>query len=250
VGREVELVVLPNEKRLEFFTQTTERQRKSFCVFNCPRKEEVSAYLSPKRNGDLRILFHGSINYNQPPLLLLDAMAKLGKAVALSVVGYPVRGSRDCMELFQQRARSLDLERNVRYLGALPRYELMKVVKDSHVGLALFPLKTENLNLRHLTGASNKPFDYLACGLALLVSATPDWEEMFVHPGYGLSCDPMDAISIAKCLQWFLDHPDKMREMGECGHQRILKEWNYETQFIEVARKFSDSLEPTAKRVK
>jgi glycosyltransferase involved in cell wall biosynthesis len=164
----------------------------------------------------------------------------LGKAVTLTVAGYPVSGSNDCIERFQQKAKSLGLDNNVRYLGALPRHELMKVVQDSWVGLALFPLETDNVNLKYLTGASNKPFDYLARGLALLVSARPDWEEMFVRPGYGLSCNPDDADSIAAQLQWFIDHPVETREMGGRGRQRILTEWNYENQFEPVLAKLEN----------
>ena len=50
----------------------------------------------------------------------------------------------------------------------------------AHVGLALMPLNSNDLNMRHMTGASNKPFDYMAAGLALLVSDLPDWRQMFV----------------------------------------------------------------------
>ena len=86
----------------------------------------------------------------------------------------------------------------------------------------------------NMAGASNKPFDYLACGLALLVSDLPDWRKMFVEPGYGLACNPNDTDSIAAQLRWFLKHPAETREMGERGRQRILTEWNYERQFAAV----------------
>ena len=70
-----------------------------------------------------------------------------------------------------------------------------------------------------MTGASNKPFDYLAYGLALLVSARPDWEEMFVRPDFGRTRDPFDADSIAEQLRWFLEHPLSTQAMGERGRQ-------------------------------
>jgi glycosyltransferase involved in cell wall biosynthesis len=85
-----------------------------------------------------------------------------------------------------------------------------------------------------MSGASNKAFDYLACGLPVLVSDLPDWRRMYVDTGVGLACDPDDPASIAAALQWFLDHPDKVRAMGERGRQRVLAEWNYEAQFAPV----------------
>ena len=85
-----------------------------------------------------------------------------------------------------------------------------------------------------MVGASNKVFDYLASGLALLVSDLPEWKETYVEPGYGLACNPDDPQSIASALERFLKHPTEMREMGERGRQKILKEWNYEQQFMPV----------------
>jgi glycosyltransferase involved in cell wall biosynthesis len=90
------------------------------------------------------------------------------------------------------------------------------------------------MSIQPMTGASNKPFDYLACGLPLLVSNLPDWREMYVEPGYGLTANPDDPENIAAALRWYLEHPKEMREMGEQGRQRILKEWNYEHQFEKV----------------
>jgi spore maturation protein CgeB len=85
-----------------------------------------------------------------------------------------------------------------------------------------------------MAGASNKPYDYLACGLALLVSSRPDWEQMFVEPGFGFSCDPSSAKSVADALNAFAAQPETTRTMGERGRQRVIGEWNYEQQFRPV----------------
>ena len=78
---------------------------------------------------------------------------------------------------------------------------------------------TDDLNIRHLTGASNKAFDYMAAGLALLVSDLPDWHAMFVAPGYALACDPADPASLKAALGWLLDHPEARRRHG-CARPR------------------------------
>ncbi|MGA9995595.1 MAG: glycosyltransferase, partial [Pyrinomonadaceae bacterium] len=91
----------------------------------------------------------------------------------------------------------------------------------------------------NMTGASNKPFDYLACGLPLLVSDLPDWRNFFVEPGYALACDMENPQSIADAVRWYLDHPEEMRRMGEGGRQRIISEWNYEKQFSPILEKLS-----------
>jgi glycosyltransferase involved in cell wall biosynthesis len=96
------------------------------------------------------------------------------------------------------------------------------------------PLESEDPNLGSMAGASNKPYDYLACGLALLVSELPDWEEMFVRSGYGLSCNPASSKSIAAALNALAANPEMTRLMGERGRQRVIEEWNYDRQFRPV----------------
>ena len=96
------------------------------------------------------------------------------------------------------------------------------------------PKGTNDFNEKTMAKASSKPFEYLACGLALLVSDLPDWKETYVEPGYGLACDSDDPKSIVDGLQWFLEHPKEMRTMGEQGRQRILADWNYEYQFSPI----------------
>ena len=70
------------------------------------------------------------------------------------------------------------------------------------------PRSCDDINMRHMAGASNKPFDFMAAGMALLVSDLPEWDAMFVQPGFARSCDPADPLSIARQLQWFLDHAE------------------------------------------
>ena len=96
------------------------------------------------------------------------------------------------------------------------------------------PMHPDSINMKYMAGASNKPFDYLAAGLPLLVSDLPPWREMYVDPGYGLACDPRDADSVAESLRFYAEQPDERRRMGEQGRQRILREWNYEEQFAPV----------------
>jgi glycosyltransferase involved in cell wall biosynthesis len=120
------------------------------------------------------------------------------------------------------------------------RADLLAAAARAHVGLALVPFNSGDLNMSHMTGASNKPFDYMAAGLALLVSDLPDWKTMFVHPGFGLACDPADVASLSAALAWFIDHPEARQAMAARAQKKIETEWNYDTQF----RAILESLEP------
>jgi glycosyltransferase involved in cell wall biosynthesis len=120
-------------------------------------------------------------------------------------------------------------------LGTIPyRVELLRSASKAHVGVALMPKQSVDVNLQCMLGASNKPFDYMACGLPLLVADLPDWVETFVKPGYARACDPDDPDSIEAALQWYLDHPAERREMGFKGRDQVRQAWNYEAMFAAV----------------
>src|SRR5206468_10812527 len=128
-------------------------------------------------------------------------------------------------------AKQLGVQDRFKFFGTFRRREsLLDQCRDATVGLALMPLKTGDLNEQAMAGASNKPFDYMACGVALLVSDLPDWRKIFVEPGYGLGCDPEDPSSIATQLRWFMEHRAETQLMGCKGRQQIVAEWNYESQ--------------------
>jgi glycosyltransferase involved in cell wall biosynthesis len=110
---------------------------------------------------------------------------------------------------------------------------MLNVMEPLDVGLLLVDASGDQ-NLRTLAGASNKPFEYLAKGLPILIGNQAALSDLFVTTGYARECDPTDPLSIAEAIQWFRDNPDLRREMGESGRRRILEEWNYEQQFAPV----------------
>jgi glycosyltransferase involved in cell wall biosynthesis len=209
LARRAVLCVLPNERRIEAFRKETCTARLLYCVWNCPSKTEARTVFTAGREPELVIFFHGSIVPSRLPLAVLRALRSCSRNIRFHFVGYETIGHRGYVEQIFDESRRLGIRERISYLGVLPRAESLRA-------------------------CSNKPFDYLLCGLALLVSDLPDWEKVFVNPRYGRSCNPDDPDSIADALRWFVEHPEETRQMGEHGRQRILKEWNYERQFEPV----------------
>ena len=226
------LCVLPNAGRLARFKTETGTDRQVFCVWNCPRTSDAASAASSDTG--LRLYYHGAIGPDYVPYALIEALAQLPDAVRLQVIGYETVGSTGYSTQVRELARRLGVENRVEVHGALPRLQLMNDCRRNDVGLAFTPLRTLDINHLSRAGASNKPFDYLACGLALLVSDLPDWRATYVDPGYALACNPEDPQSIARSIRRFLDDPSLARTMGEKGRQRILSDWNYETCFQPV----------------
>ena len=174
---------------------------------------------------------------------MIEALPQLPDFVKLRVIGYETVGHKGYVNELEKLAATLEVAARVEFAGTIPqRKDLLALCHQSDIGLAFMPMNSNDFNLQDMTGASNKPFDYLACGLALLVSDLPDWPAMYVAPGYGLACDPRDPESIASALRWFVEHPAEMRTMGEQGRQRIRGEWNYEMQFRPVLELFESKV--------
>lgn len=227
------ICVLPNEQRAARFREATDR-RLVLSVWNCPMRDEVEPPRGAPTNGDFWILYHGSIVPARLPPTVLKALIMLPDNVKLRVIGYETLGHTGYVRHLKEMAQRLGLDGRVEFLGAKNRDELLNWSGRCDVGLALFPLNSNDFNEQTMPGASNKAFEYLACGLALLVPDLPDWRKMYVEPGYGMVCNPDKPESIAAVVHWFLEHPVEMRAMGEQGRQRIAAEWNYEAQFEPV----------------
>jgi glycosyltransferase involved in cell wall biosynthesis len=226
--------VLPNQQRAACFQEQTVGAAPVHVVWNCPSRSEAGAVQRDTRSKALWVLYHGSIGPPLLPLTVIQALASLPEEICLRIIGYETVGCFGYMNEVNALARRLGIEKRIEFLGTIPRSRLMEIGKRCDIGLAAMPSQSSNVNLRALTGASNKPFDYLACGLPIIVNNQPEWVRFYCDPGYALSCDPADPDSIAAAIGWFHEHRDQMRAMGESGRRRILSDWNYETQIEPV----------------
>ena len=89
----------------------------------------------------------------------------------------------------------------------------------------------------YMCGASNKAYDYLSAGCAVLVSDLPEWRETYVFSEYGFACDPGSSESIAAALTKFYNNFEETLDMGRRGREKVLSEWNYEKAFESVLKK-------------
>lgn len=234
LGRSVELCVIPQSERLIDFAKETRRRLPTYCVWNCPRRAEVCTKLS---NDDdvLVVWYHGSINEERVPLKVVEALARLKGSVRLKLAGYETVGSKGYLRRLMEVASKSGVPELVEFVGEMPlRDDLLKIASSAHVGLSLMPKTSEDINLCQMVGASNKPFDYMALGLPLLVSDLEDWKATFVVPQYGRACDPESIDSIEAELRWFRAHPTERRAMGQRCAEQIRAHWNYETSFAPV----------------
>ena len=240
LGRDADLCILPQQARLLKFLETTMRTKPAFCVWNCPRLDEIPEFNSDQDH-ELIIYYHGSITRTRLPTQLIVAASRFKGAVRVRVVGYETLGSIGYLGELVALAAKNGAAGMIEPLGTIPRYDLLRTASKAQVGLSLMPKQFENINMQHMVGASNKPFDYMASALPLLVTDLPEWAALFVDPGYARACDPEDPDSIERALRWFLEHPEERREMGRRGREKVRNSWNYEAMFAGVLKRLEDA---------
>lgn len=152
----------------------------------------------------LRILFAGSLGQQKGVADLFEALDRLGVPHELTLAG-PCPW-RDCKAL----RRALDRP-NRRWLGAVPRPVLMRLMCEHHV--FVFPSLFEGLALV-LTEA-------LANGLPIVASTNSGAEELLSADGIeGFVVPIRDPDAIAGRLTWMYENENRRMEMAEAAKRR------------------------------
>jgi glycosyltransferase involved in cell wall biosynthesis len=226
-----DLVVFPNAERAEAAAADCGLDtRRTRIVWNLPRRDEVPRP-ETKPPGPVVVYYHGTINPERLPMSVPAAVAQFGGHVVLRIAGYEAGSSGYVAALEAAFGRSRD-GGIIDHIGQVPlRKDLIREAQRADVGLSLMPANSGDINMRCMTGASNKAFDCMAAGLPLIVSDLPDWRRMFVEPGYALPVDPRSQASIAAAIATLVERPDLRRDMGEGNRRKIEFDWNYDTAF-------------------
>jgi glycosyltransferase involved in cell wall biosynthesis len=140
--------------------------------------------------------------------------------------------SQGFLKRFWNIAIQCGVESRVEYVGVHNREKLFQMSQTCHLGLSLFRRKF----VEPMVGASNKPFDYLACGMPLLINDTPEWTHFFGPWGVAKSCNPESPESIASAIRGLIENPEEYQQMRNRAVQKISSDWNYESQFAPIKK--------------
>ncbi|MDB6139499.1 MAG: glycosyl transferase [Verrucomicrobiaceae bacterium] len=229
---ESELLVAPNQDRLDLIISQVARTGPSLCVWNSPVLSEIGpARQKAPPDAPFRLVFHGSIVPERFPLRMIQALAGSPENVILRLVGYEGPGVPGYVDSLIAEASRLGVGKRFEYLGTLQRPDCLKCCGECDAGLCLLTHRLEDINSVYMAGASNKPFDYLSQGVAVVVPDDETWRNLFVASGFGVTSNILNTEALASTFTWLVNHREEVRAMGERGRQKILAGWNYETVF-------------------
>jgi len=234
--RKASLLIFPNEKRLKRAQEWAGSNTSNYIVWNCPSYQELeqenrcsSASLGSGRH-ILQLYYHGTLVPDRSPFTILEGIALCQSNIELTLVGYTTIGSMGYLQALLTCAKELDIADRLHIKGPLSRGEVMQECRKHDVGIVMFTGDVRDAYAEEMVGASNKAFDYLSQGLAIIVPDIPAWKDLFVVPGYGIAADTRDPASLAMLFDWMAENPDAIQAMGNKGRERIKSEWNYERQ--------------------
>lgn len=234
LARRATIVVVPQDERARrFIAETDCSPDRMHVVYNCPLRREAEALdcAQTDNKSAFTLWYHGALGAGQLPMTVIDALAELPDDVRLEVAGYETVSAIGYVARMQARARELGLSGRVHFHGAVPeRADLLRIASRADLGLSLFATRFRD----PMVGASNKPFDYLACGLPLLVPSTEEWRDFFGTENVAVDCSPEDPHEIAKAVLALRNDPVRRRAMAERGRHLVETKWNYESQFQKV----------------
>ncbi len=234
LARRAAFNVLPQDERCRIFKETTSTLRPVLRVWNCPRRDELCSHSRPPRQPyePLGIYYHGSINLTLLPLELIEAAGQSSVPIVIRAVGYETVGSAGTSDLLRQAADPYKETLRLELPGSTSRYDLPRHMRGMHLGWIAYNEENTDINLKHLAGASNKAFDYLANALPLIINQSPEWQSIFMPHDLAIGCDAASIREIAKCILWAYNDPFEISRMSENARQATLSIFNFDSQFL------------------
>jgi glycosyltransferase involved in cell wall biosynthesis len=230
------VVVFPNmERALHAHAEVLFQLDKLKIVWNLPRREEVSTNsLSSDATRPFTLYYHGSITPDRIPFTLVEALKRFDGKVHLVIAGYESGSNVGYVGSMIKAVEGTPVEGCIRYLGQVQRKDLFSTSQSGDLGLALMPLESDDVNMAHMAGASNKAFDYMASGLLPLVSNLPEWIDMFVTPQFAVAADPRSVDNLCETISTVMVNIETYRAGNQLRRAKILSDWNYDQVFCEA----------------
>ena len=161
------------------------------------------------------VVHEGNLTFERGPLEILEALALVRKNRPLKFL---ILGTipDDVLSAIRPRIAALGLDDMVDMRGRLPWTEFGEVEKTGQIGL-ICSQPVPN----HMLSLSNKLYNYMACGLAVLGMKGSETEKIIQQYQCGIAVDTTQPAEIAKGIEWLLDHPDERRQMARNGRRAI-----------------------------
>ena len=127
----------------------------------------------------------------------------------------------------------------IEYMGTLNREDLFRQYGRSAIGICTLHAVGQYALVDNM---STKMYEYMQCGLPMIISNFPYWKHWNDHYHFGICVDPENEDEIADAIRYLLDHPDEARQMGENGRRAVKEEFNWGVEEKKLLALYEDIL--------
>jgi glycosyltransferase involved in cell wall biosynthesis len=167
-------------------------------------------------------IYRGGLSERTGLGVLLEAiriLIKRGRHPRLLLVGYA--DDQKAFAAVKEAIHNGIPEGVVELRGTIPHEEMAATLAAAKVGLSpLRPIPKFLLNI------PVKVWEYWASGIATIATNLPPIRPFFRDGEYGILVPPDDAVVFADALEWTLDHPSQIEEMGRAARQAVCERLN------------------------
>jgi glycosyltransferase involved in cell wall biosynthesis len=138
-------------------------------------------------------------------------------------------------ECLKRKIQNLPGWKNVEYRGILSRKEIVKLLRQVKIGIALM-----HPELQNLLSYPTKLFEYMAASIPVIVSDFPLWREIIDYAGCGLLVNLLNSRAIVDSIVYLFEHPEEADAMGKRGRKAIIERYNWSNEEKKLLRLYKN----------
>jgi glycosyltransferase involved in cell wall biosynthesis len=237
--KHIDFFSLPSKERLPFYSSINT----GIPVFTIPNYPSLKVYgnLSiPSSKKDFTIIYQGFIGEGHSLEEMLQCMAVVKKKQPIELI---LKGSvrEDYKKKLDSLASALTIDAQVEWIGIGPYCELPSLTCQGKIGIGIN--KNEDIVNRNQGTASNKIYEYAACGLPVIVYDNPQFRQYLERYPWVFFSDG-SVNSLCKIVR-DIQHSDL--DLGKLARESFEEELNFEQVFLPILEQVTESVQKDQK---
>jgi len=197
--------------------------------------DSISIFLIKKDSKIITFIYSGGLTMDRGILEIVKAAESL-KSNNFKLV---LLGSFNSLTFKNRILSEIKFSNKIEYVPTVPYKEMFKFLVRSHVGLICFRPTLNNLGA--LSGRSNKIYEYLDAGLAVIGSDFPLWRKFILENKIGVVVNPLEIDDIAKAMKFFIEHPEKLKRT-EKNAKKLSSKYSWESESKKLLNLYKELL--------
>jgi glycosyltransferase involved in cell wall biosynthesis len=233
-------IISPDKDRAAFFKSITKTKKEILVIPNFPLKSVFQLQsdwhsIIPNRWKCITLFYRGTISNASAMREIITSTTLIENNNCIKFVGFI---NDDDRQEIDDLVNELKISHLFSYLGTIPYKDLQMHTLSATVGFSLY--KNTTFDRLACVTASQKLYEYAACGLPVIVSDFPNYREFLGNESWVHFANPDDPKAIADAIKDILSDFDDYQKMCLAARQAFEEKFNYETVFLPLIAEIKD----------